>query len=128
MIVSSIQFIANEHHWEQWGNFPDEVEKMNQMLAHAKSRNIFMVSGDRHLAEFSIKDIDGLSYPLVDFTTSGMTKTYPDSPEDPNKYRKGKQIQQLNFGVLVFDFQTKKVKMEIRGEGNKLYEVLEQEY
>jgi len=128
MIVSSIQFIADEHHWEQWGNFPDEVEKMNQMLANAKSKNIFMVSGDRHLAEFSVKDIEGLAYPLIDFTTSGMTKTYPDTPQDPNKYRKGKQIQQLNFGLLTFDFKNNKVLMEIRGEGNTVLGTLEQEY
>ncbi len=128
VIVTSIQFLAEEHGWEQWRNFPDEFEKMNQKLATAKANNIFMVSGDRHLAEFSVAEIEGLGYPLVDFTTSGMTKTYPDNPNDPNRYRKGDQVKQLNFGVLNFDFKNKKVQMEIRGEGNIVLDVLEQEY
>lgn len=128
VIVSSIQFLADEHGWEQWGNFPEEVEKMKLTLKKAQSSNIIILSGDRHLAEFSVANIEGLDYPLVDFTTSGMTKTYPDTPEDPNRYRKGKQIKQLNFGLLTFDFKNEKVKMEIRGEGNQVLESLEQEY
>lgn len=128
VIVSSIQFLADEHGWEQWGNFPEEVAKMYQTLKNAQSPNIIILSGDRHLAEFSVAEVEGLAYPLVDFTTSGMTNTYPGSPQDPNRYRKGNQIQQLNFGVLTFDFKNKKVKMEIRGEGNSVLGKLEQEY
>jgi len=128
VIISSIQFLADEHGWEQWGNFPEEVEKMYQTIKNAQSPNIIILSGDRHLAEFSVAEVEGLAYPLVDFTTSGMTNTYPDSPQDPNRYRKGKQIQQLNFGLLTFDFKNKKATMEIRGEGNTVLESLEQEY
>ncbi len=128
VIVSSIQFLADEHGWEQWGNFPDEVEKMYQTIKNAKANNIFILSGDRHLAEFSVAEVEGLPYPLLDFTASGMTKTYPEAPVDPNRYRKGKQIKQLNFGVISFDFKSKKVYMEIRGENNKVLEALEQEY
>ena len=128
VIVSSIQFLADEHGWEQWGNFPEEVEKMYQTIKNAQSSNIIILSGDRHLAEFSVAEVEGLDYPLVDFTTSGMTNTYPDSPEDPNRYRKGKQIRKLNFGLLTFDFKNEKVKMEIRGKNNLVLESLEQEY
>ncbi len=90
VIVSSIQFLAYEHGWEKWGNFPSEVEKMKGILKNARAKNILFVSGDRHMAEFSVAQIDGLSYKLVDFTTSGLTHTYPDSPDTPNKYRVGK--------------------------------------
>ncbi len=128
VIISSIQFLADEHGWEQWGNFPDEVEKMYQTIKNAKANNIFILSGDRHLAEFSVAKVEGLPYPLLDFTASGMTKTYPDTPEDPNRYRKGKQIKQLNFGLITFDFKNKKVRLEIRGEDNLVLETLEQEY
>jgi len=128
VIVTSIQFLSNEHGWEKWGNHPDEVEKMYQTIKNAKAANIFMLSGDRHLAEFSVNEVEGLNYPLIDFTTSGLTKTYPDSPVDSNRYRKGKQIRELNFGLLQFDFENKKVTMEIRGAENKVYETLVQEY
>ncbi len=128
LIVSSIQFLADEHGWEKWGNFPNEVAKMKEVIKNAKARNIIILSGDRHLAEISKTEIDGLDYPLIDFTSSGMTKTYPDSPFEPNRYRVGDQVRQLNFGILKFNFQKRKVRIEIRGENNKLFDVLEQEY
>jgi alkaline phosphatase D len=128
IIISSIQFLADENGWEKWGNFPDEVKKMYQTLKNAKANNIFILSGDRHLAEFSVAEVEGLNYPLIDFTTSGMTKTYPNSPYEPNRYRVGNQVKQLNFGLLGFDFKNKKVKMEIRGANNYVFDVMEQEY
>ena len=128
LIVSSIQFLADEHGWEKWGNFPNEVKKMNDIIKKAKAKNIVILSGDRHLAEISKAEIEGLDYPLIDFTSSGMTKTYPDSPDEPNRFRLGDQVKQLNFGVLKLDFIKKKIRIEIRGEVNKLYGVLEQEY
>lgn len=128
LIVSSIQFLADEHGWEKWGNFPLEVQRMEQVLANAKAKNILMVSGDRHLGEFSVKNIPGLSYPLIDFTTSGLTHTYPESPDTPNRYRKGRIVKDLNFGVLQFNFEHKKVVMELRGKENSLLETLEQHY
>jgi len=128
VIVSSIQFLADEHFWEKWGYFPEEVERLNQLIIDAKANNIFVLSGDRHLAEFSVKELKGLNYPLIDFTASGMTKVYPDTPEDTNKYRVGHQVKKLNFGLIKFDFKNQKVIMEIRGEGNVVYDVLEQVY
>jgi len=128
VIVSSIQFLADEHNWEKWGNHPDEIEKMNRVLVNATSKNIFFLSGDRHLAEFSKKELKGLPYPLIDVTVSGMTKTYPDTPEDPNRYREGSQIKQLNFGVIRFYFSSQSVSMEIRGEDNEFYGILSQNY
>jgi len=128
VIVSSIQFLADEHNWEKWGNFPDEVAKLHRAINNAVSKNIFILSGDRHLAEFSVSNTKELSYPLIDFTTSGMTKVYPNTPEDSNRYRVGHQVKQLNFGVIKFDFKNKKVTMEIRGEENKLYDRLVQKY
>lgn len=129
MIVSSIQFLADEHGWGKWGNFPSEVQKkMKNTIINAKAKNILFVSDDRHLAEFSVAEIEGFPYELVDFTTSGLTHTYPDSPDDPNKYRVGELVKDLNFGVLRFDFRNKKLTMEIRGKNNRLYDTLEQHY
>ena len=77
---------------------------------------------------FSVSDVEGLTYSFVDFTTSGLTHTYPESPDTPNRFRKGKLVKDLNFGVLKFDFQSKKVRMEIRGRENKVLEVWNQQY
>jgi len=120
--------LADEHGWEKWGNFPSEVLKMKKTIAIAKAKNILFLSGDRHLAEFSSAKLKGLDYPLVDFTTSGLTHTFPDGPSFPNRYRVGEVVKDLNFGVLRFDFKEKKVAIEIRGQGNKLFETLLQQY
>ncbi len=122
VINSSIQVLSGEHGWERWATFPNELEKLKETLRTAASKNIFIISGDRHLAEFSVDTIDGLPYELVDFTTSGLTKTFPDNPDDYNPYRKGKQVKQLNFGVVYFDFDNERVSMEIRGKDNEVYE------
>lgn len=128
IIVSSIQFLADEHGWEKWGNHPSEVRRMLTTLQNAKAKNIMILSGDRHLAEFSAVTVEGLPYKLIDFTTSGLTHTYPDSPDAPNRYRIGEVEKDLNFGVLRFDFKNKKVLMEIRGRENAVLEVLNQQY
>ena len=128
VIVSSIQFLADEHGWEKWGNHPSEVKKMYKTLKKAKSKNILFVSGDRHLAEFSVTNVPELPYDLVDFTTSGLTHTFPDSPKEPNRFRVGKVVKGLNFGVLHFDLEVEKASMEVRGVNNELLEVLEVQY
>ena len=128
IIVSSIQFLADEHGWEKWGNHPSEVKKMYETLKKAKSKNILIVSGDRHLAEFSVNKDAELPYELVDFTTSGLTHTYPESPDTPNRYRVGKLVKDLNFGVLRFDLEDQKVHLEVRGINNEILEDLDVQY
>jgi alkaline phosphatase D len=128
IIVSSIQFLADEHGWEKWGNHPSQMKKMYETLKKAKSKNILIVSGDRHLAEFSVNKEAELPYDLVDFTTSGLTHTYPDSPDIPNRYRVGRVVKDLNFGVLQFDLEGEKVHLEIRGINNEILEDLDVQY
>ncbi len=122
VINSSIQVLSAEHGWERWATFPAELEKLKQTIKNAQSKNIFIISGDRHLSEFSVDSIAGLSYEIVDFTTSGLTKTFPDNPDEYNPLREGKQVKQLNFGVVYFDFDNQRVRMEIRGKNNVVYE------
>lgn len=128
LIVSSIQLLSDLHGWEKWGNHPEERTRMLDLIASAKANNIIFLTGDRHMAEFSKDTIAGKPYPLIDFTTSGLTHTYIDSPTEENPYRISNVIKRLNFGVLRFDFDQRKVTFEIRGETNFLYERHIQQY
>ena len=128
LIVSSIQLLSYEHGWEKWGNFPSEVDKMIDMVQAAKSKNILFLSGDRHQAEFSSMYKEGFKYPIVDFTSSGLTHVFPDSPTENNEYRSMDVIKALNFGLLKFDFDTKTVQMSIRGEDDNVFQTMVQEY
>ncbi len=128
LIVTSIQFLNRTHGWEKWGNHPSEVKKMKQVLGGAQAKNIVMLSGDRHMAEISKAEIPGLNYPLVDFTSSGLTHTWIDGATEENLYRISNVIKRLNFGVLRFDFEKHQITFEIRGENNFLFEQYRQKY
>ena len=128
IVVSSIQFLSAEHGYESWGNMTKEVEKFETLLKNTQAKNVIILSGDRHISEISKKNIDGLSYPLVDFTSSGMTHSYSNFESEPNKYRIVDVVSDKSFGILKFDLDLNTVQMEIRGENNMLFRTLSQNY
>lgn len=128
MIVSSIQFLSSEHGYETWGNFPLEQKRLIQLLEKTKAQNVILLSGDRHISEFSSYKTSGLPYALVDFTSSGLTHSYNSFSGEPNRYRVGKVISERSFGVLKFDLDTYQVSMEMRGEDNVLLQEYNKQY
>jgi len=128
IIVSSIQFLSHEHGFETWGNFPHEVDKFKTIIRKAKPRGVLFISGDRHISEFSKTTISGINYPLLDFTSSGLTNAYKGFTSEPNMFRTGKVISENSFGVLKIDITKKAVLMEMRGERNILQQKLLQVY
>jgi len=73
VIVSSIQVLSNKHGFESWGNFPHERDRLIKLIGTSGARGVMILSGDRHISEFSKSTPDGLDYPLIDFTSSGLT-------------------------------------------------------
>lgn len=128
IIVSSIQFLSAEHGFETWANFPGEVEKLKKLIVDAEAENVVILSGDRHISEFSKTDLPGLDYPLVDFTSSGLTHTYTSFSGELNRYREGKVINDLSFGLLLIDLKNSSITMQMRGEDNILQQELVQFY
>lgn len=128
LIVSSIQFLSAEHGFETWGTMPHEVDKLKNMISTSKAKGVIILSGDRHISEFSKTTIDGVDYPLIDFTSSGMTHSYSSFDGEPNQYRKGEVVSDLSFGLLKINLETKKVIMQMRGENNVLQQELIQAY
>ncbi|MEM9686207.1 MAG: alkaline phosphatase D family protein [Bacteroidota bacterium] len=124
IIVSSIQVLSNQHGFETWGNFPHEVDKLKALIRTTKAKGVVLLSGDRHLSEFSVTGVEGLLYPLIDFTSSGLTHAYTKYTSEPNPYRMGKVVSQISFGLLKINFKTKSIVMQMRGAGN----VVLQEY
>lgn len=128
LIVSSIQVLSAEHGFETWGNFPHEVDKLKGLIKDSKAKGVIVLSGDRHISEFSKTKIEGVSFPLIDFTSSGLTHVYGGFKSEPNKYRVLNVIPQISFGVLKFNFETNTVLMEMRGVNNVLHQKLLQTY
>ncbi len=128
VIMSSIQFLSHEHGYESWGNMPHEVEKLQQLIVTSKAKRVLILSGDRHLSEISAIHLEGLKYPLYDFTSSGLTHSYESYTFEPNEYRKSNVISVKNFGILKFDLLSNTLTMELRGLDNVLLESITQKY
>jgi alkaline phosphatase D len=124
LIISSIQFLSSEHGYESWGNMPHEVDRLKKMIGSSNAKGVILLSGDRHISEFSKTTVENISYPLIDFTSSGMTHSYSSYDGEPNKYREGEVVSNLSFGLLKIDFETKTVVMQMRGENNVLQQEL----
>ncbi|NCO63671.1 MAG: alkaline phosphatase family protein [Flavobacteriales bacterium] len=126
IIVSSIQFLSKEHGFETWGNFPHEVDRLTTLISESKAKGVLLLSGDRHISEFSKMDIKGMDYPLVDFTSSGLTHSYTNYSGELNSYRVGKVISEISFGLLHFNFKKREIIMQMRGMNDvKLQELIQ---
>ncbi len=128
ILVSSIQFISDQHGFEAWGNFPAEVARMKRLVIDSGAKGVIILSGDRHISEFSSIGLNGLPYPLIDFTSSGLTHVYSGFSGEPNPYRRGEVISKESFGLVNFNLATKQVVFEIVGDGGRILARLEQRY
>lgn len=128
VVMSSVQFLSYEHGFEAWGNMPHEVDKLKKIIQTSQAKGVLILSGDRHISEFSKTTIQGVSYPLIDFTSSGLTHAYEKFTSEPNPYRVGSVVSKISYGLLVFDFKNKEIKMQIRGKDDVLLEELKQQY
>ena len=126
IVNSSIQALAEDHRFEKWVNFPQARQHLLNVL-EASRKKIMIISGDRHIAEFSKINLPGTDYPLYDFTSSGLTHTWPEKWVEANRYRVGELVIQKNFGIIRIDWQKKdfKVTMEIRGKDNQVFQTQE---
>ncbi len=128
VIMSSIQVLSGEHGWETWENMPHEVDKLINILKTTQAKNTILLSGDRHISDFSKREITGLAYPLIDFTSSGLTHSYSNGSGEPNQYRIGEMVNQRSFGLLKFDFNKQEVLLEMRGLNNDVQQSYTQNY
>jgi len=128
IIVSSIQVLSSEHGFETWGNFPNDVERLKNSITKSKAKGVFILSGDRHISEFSKTTLNDLEYPLIDFTSSGLTHAYATFVSEPNQYRVQNVVSEISFGLLVFNFNTKSVRMQMRGKDNIILQEINQVY
>ena len=128
IIVSSIQVLSSEHGFETWGNFPHEVDQLKNTILNSKSKGVLLLSGDRHISEFSQTTVEGLPYFLTDFTSSGLTHSYSKFDGEPNQYRKQEVVHDISFGLLRFNFKERNITLEMRGKNNKLQQKMKQTY
>ncbi len=81
-----------------------------------------LISGDRHIAEVSRITLPGLGYDLFDITSSGLTHV-SQPHEEPNKYRVGEMVAQLNYGLITINWNSQPLSatVKIKGDNNATY-------
>jgi alkaline phosphatase D len=123
IIGSGIQIIPEEHGWEKWANFPIARKRFFDLLIKTKPKNPLLISGDRHIAELSKYQPEGLTYPVYEMTSSGLTHTWAIARDEPNQYRVGEMIYQKNFSVLNINWENENpiLTVEIKGLKNESF-------
>ncbi len=120
-IVSGIQFLPTEHAYEKWANFPQEREKLLNLIANSGVQNPILLSGDRHIAEV-MKLVDS-RFPkgIYEVTSSGLTHTWSGIAEEKNSLRVSDLVAKLNYGLASFDWTKDEVLIEIKGENGHIH-------
>ena len=104
IICSSIQFGHEYNGWESWTNFPNEQNKMAELIRKTKAGGVVFVSGDVHWGEISKRNFDDL-YPIYDVTASGITEDWHNL--EPNRYRVKQAFRDNHFGMIEIDWEKK---------------------
>lgn len=122
LIANGIQVLQEEHAYEKWENFPNERQRLLDLLVDYQVNMPILMSGDRHIAEFARMEYKNKS--IVEVTSSGLTHSYDALESEPNKHRVGKLITSLNYGCMKIDWsgETPKVTLQIKGEDDKVLE------
>lgn len=124
LLMTSIQFLPQDHHWELWENLPRERERFLKLLAAKRTGPVIFFSGDRHMGELmELKTDDPLSpgFPVYEMTTSGLTNAGGGRNGEPNRHRVSPtNFQSRNFGMAVIDWEKREVTLELRDIAGKV--------
>ena len=105
LIASSIQIIPDQKGMDEWGNFPVERQRLFELIKKTRAKGVIMVTGNVHFAEIS--QLKTFSYPLFDFTSSGLTHTNETYTRAKNAYRVAGPYGGENFGMIEIDWDAK---------------------
>ncbi|PSK89532.1 alkaline phosphatase D family protein [Taibaiella chishuiensis] len=122
LIGCGIQFLSEEHPYEKWANFPTARKRLLDLFSRTKPKGLLLMSGDRHMAEVSGIDLPGLDYKLYDITSSGLTHVSKPH-EEPNRYRSGPMVTELNYGLIRINWQHQPLSatVQIKGDNDATY-------
>ena len=110
IIGSSTQFGISFNGYEAWANFPNERERMLDVITKTRANGVIFISGDVHYGELS-KYFNEKTYPIFDLTSSGLTQTWNFAT--PNSHRISGPVMENNYGVITINPKDQKVRMQI---------------
>ncbi|WP_208731092.1 alkaline phosphatase D family protein [Leptospira bouyouniensis] len=105
IFVSSIQVIPTEQPFEKWNNLPHEREKLIQSLYNANTKDLVILSGDRHIAEIHEYKSPNKKT-LIEVTSSSLNLPLPLLPlEYDSEWKLGNAYNLENFGTLLISWK-----------------------
>ncbi|TGM77040.1 alkaline phosphatase family protein [Leptospira levettii] len=105
IFVSSIQVLPTEQPFEKWNNFPHERERLLLALQNANTKELLLVSGDRHIAEIHEYKIPDKSS-LIEITSSSLNLPLPFLPlEYDSELKIGNAYKNENYGFIQISLQ-----------------------
>jgi alkaline phosphatase D len=102
LICSSTQIIPDKKGMDEWGCFPHERRRLFDLIWATKANGVILLSGNVHFAEIS--RVETTAYPLIDFTSSGLTHINEVYAKAANEYRVAGPLTELNFGLVEVDW------------------------
>ena len=98
IIASSTQIIPDQKGMDEWGNYPHERERLFALIKNTDAKPVVFLSGNVHFSEVS--QLPNFDFPLVEFTSSGMTHNGKAYAMYPNPYRVSGPYKGNNFGLV----------------------------
>jgi alkaline phosphatase D len=105
LLCSSTQIIPDAKGMDEWGCFPHERQRLFDVISATKANGTILLTGNVHFAEVS--RVKTKSYPLIDFTSSGLTHINEVYASADNEYRIAGPFVELNFGLVEIDWSAK---------------------
>ncbi len=113
-VGSGTQFLALDHPYENWGNFPHSRRRLLRTVQLSGKGGIVLLSGDRHIHEVSMLNDGTVPYPLIDFTASGLTHSFRRLTAEANRYRVGALYKQPGFGLVEIDWEREDPRLSLQ--------------
>lgn len=119
IVVSSIQVLPAQLGWEGWGMFPDERQRLINLLNAEPARTLF-ISGDRHVGAFYQLGN------LVEITSSSFTHTRAANQTEISPLRLFPLVHVNNIGTVDMDWEQRKIMLRlVRADTSSAGTVLE---
>ncbi|WP_201154889.1 alkaline phosphatase D family protein [Rhodothalassium salexigens] len=118
VIASSIQVIAEGHHFERWGNLPAARQRLYDLIDRSGAEHVVLVSGDRHAG--GLYRLDGAAaYPLYELTSSSLNRGRAADPDDEfGPHQMTRLYGPENFGLITVDWAAGVLSLDLHDAGH----------
>lgn len=110
-IVSSTQIIPDQKGMDEWGNYPKDRQRLFDLISKTTGTTL-LLSGNVHFGEISTLKTHHKS--IYELTSSGLTHINATYGNAENKYRVGKPLLDLNYGLVQIDWQKQNIALQLR--------------